>query len=168
MRVRRQAPLTRSLKLLVFICLFIFSSVLYSKVLDSYSPTTTFLFSTVTLSIFLFFCSLGAHFLGIRRHCSLPPFFFLPFFFLFLISAFLLFTVFVSVCPGADKLNLHTLFSFDTKQALCATTARLRVPCTVLPWSPIRILCTKGNRICENPTALNDWNGHAPLVTYLV
>jgi hypothetical protein len=45
------------------------------------------------------------------------------------------------------------------KQALCATTARLRVPCRVLSWPPI--LWTKSSRLCEAPAALNYWLARA-------
>ena len=64
---------------------------------------------------------------------------------LFLISASLLYTVFVLVCPDADGLNN---FYFGMEQALCATTARLQVPCRA-------ILRGKSCRICETLTQLN-------------
>lgn len=52
------------------------------------------------------------------------------------------------------NLNIYFLYWYGT-QALCATTARLRVPCRVLPRPPI--FRAKSSRICETSTALSDW-----------
>jgi hypothetical protein len=54
-------------------------------------------------------------------------------------------------------LTNSTIVLFGMEQALCATTARLRVPCRVLSWPPI--LCAKSSRVCEAPAALNDSDG---------
>jgi hypothetical protein len=129
------------------LCVYLF----FLRCLISQS-TTTFPFSDAFYFSFLLFswCSPS----WTLASATVVP---LPFYFyFFLITVILLFTVFVLVCPGADKLNIYT---FGMKQALCATTARLRVPCRVLSWPPI--LCAKSGRICKTSTALNDWEARA-------
>lgn len=106
MRVRRQAPLTHSLKLFVLYVYLIFLPFLKSETHTVYNDIPIFYCDAFYFSFLLF--SWRNTFLASAATVPSPP----PpfFFFLFLISACLLFTVFVSVCPGADKLNIHTLF----------------------------------------------------------
>jgi hypothetical protein len=101
MRVRRQAPSILLLKNFVLPCVYF---ILIFGTLNSHSLQRHSCF-LMPSSIFLFCCSRGAHSsIGIRHRC--PRLFLL----LFLISVFLLFTVFVLVCPGADKLNNCTFW----------------------------------------------------------
>lgn len=143
MRVRLLAPSSFSLKTL-FCCDHL---CLLRCFLSSHSVQIS-LFS----SILFFSRSPGACFL-IRHH---PPYFYFH-----LLDQFYLFYCFRPCVPWVLTL---ILFLFRLEQALCATTARLRIPCRVLSWPPI--LWGKSSRICETSTALNDWTDGTRL-TYL-
>lgn len=143
MRVRRQAPSILSLKTL-FSCVHLF---FFFRCLNSHSLQRHSYF--LMPSIFLFCCSHGSALEPWYPPPLFPPLFFFFFFFFF----------YSSLCALVLTNSYLYFISFGMEQALCATTARLRVPCRVLSWPPI--LWTKSSRLCEAPTALNDWLARA-------